>query len=311
MHTGDLAIIDGQGYCSIVGRIKDMVRRCNYHSRCCVYSALALQWAALQPWPHGTHPNRSLLLRSPASLASPHGCCCSFTLCALPRSSVAERMCTLERWRSSFTGTRQWQKCRQGRQGEAEREGNLVWNTCSDRLRQRCANHWRTTSACLHDCRTPGPLWQLRPYLPVTVSEMGVLLFPLCSTCRCLVCRMPSGARSCVRGCASGAHTSCWGEPDGQVGTICGMYHHHTPTDASLRAADACMASAVCSCAAAAAAAHPGCKELLICACTPPCILPCENIVSILLAFPFFLCPGRAPVGPSVQRSCGCGAGGG
>ncbi|KAI7846029.1 hypothetical protein COHA_000566 [Chlorella ohadii] len=27
MHTGDLAIIDGQGYCSIVGRIKDMVIR--------------------------------------------------------------------------------------------------------------------------------------------------------------------------------------------------------------------------------------------------------------------------------------------
>lgn len=26
MHTGDLAIMDGQGYCSIVGRIKDMVR---------------------------------------------------------------------------------------------------------------------------------------------------------------------------------------------------------------------------------------------------------------------------------------------
>jgi fatty-acyl-CoA synthase len=27
MHTGDLATIDGEGYCNIVGRIKDMVIR--------------------------------------------------------------------------------------------------------------------------------------------------------------------------------------------------------------------------------------------------------------------------------------------
>ncbi len=174
MHTGDVAIIDGQGYCSIVGRIKDMVRRCNYHSRCCVYSALALQWAALQPWPHGTHPNRSLLLRSPASLAGPHGWCCSFTLCALPRSSVVERMCTLERWRSLFTGTRQWQKCRQGGAGGAGSGRQPYIDVCSGKLRQRCVFRGAPSGACSHGCCRSMRLCQLRPYL----SKKLVILSP-------------------------------------------------------------------------------------------------------------------------------------
>ena len=91
MHTGDLAVLDGQGYCSIVGRIKDMAsprcrrcrRRCRRSSCCCCY-----------------------------------GCACMQPRVALPsydapcRSSEGGRMCTRARWKSSCTCTPRWQTCR-------------------------------------------------------------------------------------------------------------------------------------------------------------------------------------------------------
>lgn len=56
MHTGDLAVIDSQGYCSIVGRIKDMVIRGGenlYRERCprCVTPACVVCLEVCPPAP--------------------------------------------------------------------------------------------------------------------------------------------------------------------------------------------------------------------------------------------------------------------
>ena len=56
MHTGDLATIDGDGYCNIVGRIKDMVIR-----------------GGENVYPREESPMAREVMRSPRCPLPPHG----------------------------------------------------------------------------------------------------------------------------------------------------------------------------------------------------------------------------------------------
>ena len=96
MHTGDLALLDGAGYCSIVGRIKDMVIRGGaLPGSCCLAARHAparacVCWAVRARSPAGVRARRRRLLGRAAAAADVrrlHGVDCE--ACARVRACCA------------------------------------------------------------------------------------------------------------------------------------------------------------------------------------------------------------------------------